>query len=247
MSNHLNDVIDIMKSGNGFVEQAHLTEVQMDRIEQTFINASKIAIAFDAGDVETINSFKRIDELIRLPYPAMWLENSQHIGGVKALFGQMIWNHSGTIQAHCFVRNANHKWMFFESWNLDGKKIHFGHCPNGIDTETASFFFHIASKFLSALNCTNINRIEHKPSEKLQKARAKRGKQPLFSYWTLEIDLPKSRAAGEDYGGTHASPRLHLRRGHPRQYAPGKYCWVQPCVVGNKAAGIVHKDYSVHA
>ncbi len=48
-----------------------------------------------------------------------------------------------------------------------------------------------------------------------------------------------------NFGGTHASPRLHLRRGHPRQYAPGKYCWVQPCVVGNKAAGMVHKDYAI--
>jgi hypothetical protein len=151
------------------------------------------------------------------------------------------------------IPSVEKRWLFWFEWN---------HAPEGSTVlgadkfdESRLFFYGRESlliavvsvtRFLSALNCININRIEHKPSEKLQKARAKRGKQPLFSYWTLEIDLPKSRAAGEDYGGTHASPRVHLRRGHPRKYAPGKYCWVQPHVVGNKAAGMVHKDYSVH-
>jgi len=46
--------------------------------------------------------------------------------------------------------------------------------------------------------------------------------------------------------GTHASPALHLRRGHARQYSPGLYTWVQPCIVGNKKDGLVHKDYAVH-
>jgi hypothetical protein len=104
----------------------------------------------------------------------------------------------------------------------------------------------VMAAFLSALNCTNIKRVEHRPDAKLQKARAKRGKQPLFSYWTLELDLSRAESS-ESLGGTHASPRLHLRRGHPRQYAPGKFTWVQPCAVGNKKAGMVHKDYAVRA
>lgn len=101
----------------------------------------------------------------------------------------------------------------------------------------------ILLRFLTALNCCNVRRTEHKPDTALQKARAKRGKQPLFSYWTLDIDLDHAQTDRESMGGTHASPRLHLRRGHARQYAEGKYCWVQPHVVGNKKLGMVHKDY----
>lgn len=100
------------------------------------------------------------------------------------------------------------------------------------------------SSFLTLLNCSNIRRIEHSPSEALQKARTRRGKLPLFSYWTLEINTFRSPPA-ENKGGSHASPRLHLRRGHPRQYALEKWCWVNPHAVGNKKLGIVHKDYSI--
>ena len=95
------------------------------------------------------------------------------------------------------------------------------------------------------MNCSNIIKVEHNPDEKLQKARIKRGKKPLFSYWTLQLSIPNEREEGASLGGTHASPRVHLRRGHARQYAPGKYTWVQPCAVGNKSLGVIHKDYAV--
>jgi hypothetical protein len=45
-------------------------------------------------------------------------------------------------------------------------------------------------------------------------------------------------------GGTHASPRVHLRRGHIRRL-PGKNIWVNATIVGNSDLGVVIKDYSV--
>lgn len=109
-----------------------------------------------------------------------------------------------------------------------------------IQQQTAQVL-HILYRYLTLINCTNVVRTEHRPDAALQRARAKRGKKPLFSYWTLE--LQPDRSEGAHLGGTHTSPRLHLRRGHPRQYAPGKYTWVQPHVVGNKSLGMIHKDY----
>jgi hypothetical protein len=38
--------------------------------------------------------------------------------------------------------------------------------------------------------------------------------------------------------------RNTLPRGHPRQYEPGKWTWVQPHARGNRAHGVVQKDYS---
>jgi hypothetical protein len=49
----------------------------------------------------------------------------------------------------------------------------------------------------------------------------------------------------EPEGGTHASPRWHVRRGHWRQLADGRRVFVRACEVGDPARGGVIKDYIV--
>ena len=80
----------------------------------------------------------------------------------------------------------------------------------------------------------------HKGRAKMRRAL---GKAPLFTYKILTIGKrkPKSRRLG----GTHASPRSHLRRGYYRTSKTGKRHWVQPCMVKGETPGFVHKDYIV--
>lgn len=243
MSNHLHELRELIE-GNAPIFFDHMAEKQMDHVAENFDVASSQAVCFEAGDIDDVLGFKIIEELVRLPYPVMWIEGrmDSDVGG-HSILGQLVWTHEGVINSAVF-RKLQGQWRYLFGFEHRDGKQNVGHFDKGWPRDFLRLPVQFLFKFLSALNCTNINRVEHKPPEKLQKARARRGKKPLFSYWTLEIDLPKSRAAGENYGGTHAAPRLHLRRGHPRQYAPGKYCWVQPCVVGNKAAGMVHKDYA---
>lgn len=66
---------------------------------------------------------------------------------------------------------------------------------------------------------------------------------PIYSHKTLVI-APKVTPSGERKGGTHASPRVHLRRGHYRRRG-GKTIWVKPTTVGDKSRGMVTKDYVV--
>lgn len=74
--------------------------------------------------------------------------------------------------------------------------------------------------------------------------RAKKGKGPLkFTWHTVTIGPRPERKDGK--GGTHASPRLHDRRGHWRTYASGKKGWVKECKVGSPSKGIVFKDYKI--
>lgn len=55
--------------------------------------------------------------------------------------------------------------------------------------------------------------------------RAAKGLGPvLFDWHTVTIEPPKPKAQSQ--GGTHASPRLHDRRGHWRRYPSGKVGWV---------------------
>ncbi|MFJ1292535.1 hypothetical protein ACEPPZ_10675 [Paracoccus yeei] len=68
--------------------------------------------------------------------------------------------------------------------------------------------------------------------------------------WTwhqVAIDPALLRAASEPLGGSHASPRWHLRRGHWRQLPDGRRIFVRQCEVGDPARGGVVKDYAVEA
>jgi hypothetical protein len=63
---------------------------------------------------------------------------------------------------------------------------------------------------------------------------------PRIIYTEISID-PSARA--EAAGGTHASPRLHWRRGHIRRLG-NRTTWIRATLVGDAGRGIVVHDYS---
>lgn len=89
--------------------------------------------------------------------------------------------------------------------------------------------------------------VKDAPSEKVQAKRARQGKPPLYERWTLTV--PGARGSGVSLGGTHASPRLHWRRGTicTRRIGDnaGKKWWRAPSLVGRRDLGVVEKDYKV--
>jgi hypothetical protein len=66
--------------------------------------------------------------------------------------------------------------------------------------------------------------------------------------WTwhqVEIVPERLVRPSEPQGGTHASPRWHVRRGHWRQLADGRRVFVRACEVGDPERGGVIKDYII--
>jgi hypothetical protein len=61
----------------------------------------------------------------------------------------------------------------------------------------------------------------------------------------VAIDPARLRAATPPQGGSHASPRWHIRRGHWRQLADGRRVFVRQCEVGDPTRGGIVKDYAV--
>ena len=61
----------------------------------------------------------------------------------------------------------------------------------------------------------------------------------------VNIDLARVRAATPQTGGSHASPRWHIRRGHWRSLADSRRVFVRACEVGDATRGGVVKDYQV--
>lgn len=99
--------------------------------------------------------------------------------------------------------------------------------------------------FCRALNENEVAFDDVEPDAANNRMRRARGKVPLFTYKVLTIGKKKRKA--RHLGGTHASPRSHLRRGYYRTSKNGLRHWVQPCMVKGETDGFVHKDYRVEA
>ena len=96
----------------------------------------------------------------------------------------------------------------------------------------------------SVLNCANVTTGIIDPPIALNKKRAAKGKKPLFSYHVLQLVVGKGDKS-ESAGGNHASPRMHLRRGHLRRLET-KTVWVRPAMINiGSNSGSVAKDYSI--
>lgn len=108
---------------------------------------------------------------------------------------------------------------------------------------------------ISFMHCKNVTVNSDEPPAKLQKARERRGKLPLFTFKTLEIKpmvkILKEQGESETKGLKHA---LHICRGHfkdftkgpglGRGHAKGLYWW-DSHVRGSREVGAVIKDYKV--
>jgi len=108
---------------------------------------------------------------------------------------------------------------------------------------------------LTTLNIKNIKKEKTEAPTKLNKKRIKNGKTSIYSYYTLKIDILKSKNETEQTAlSTEESfNRLHLCRGHVKEYSDkkplfgkikGLYYW-KPHVRGRNKKGIVMKDYEV--
>lgn len=250
MSTHIQQATEFLNSGvmSGHVFADMSFDEDLARATNDFVQQNvNGAICFDAGDLFDVCEFKVIEELQRMPFDRVWIEgewkSDKNPYRAAMLF---VNNEDGTVAGVGFGEITHRQWCLVwasPSINLaSGEGSTFSSDPD-YQKHMADHIYSFRC-FLSAINCTNIRRVEHKPDEKLQKARTKRGKQPLFSYWTLELEMERTESVS-GLGGSHASPRVHIRRGHARRLVSGKYTWVQACVVGNKKAGMIHKDYAL--
>lgn len=90
--------------------------------------------------------------------------------------------------------------------------------------------------FLALLGTPVVERERVEAPAKLNKARAAKGKAPLRAHEVVTLRLPKVRSepggreAGEG-GRSRARPSPHWRRGHLREYKPGKFTRIPITVV----------------
>jgi hypothetical protein len=252
---NLHDLIDAMRAGKVW-DASFRQNTKQKFPKQHFwaLDAAKHAVCFHMGDCNDVPKLSLITDLLRMPYPVTWLEGATIDGFLGLLVCEC---EDGLISVAVFNKKPGVPWYWIGVFDiLPNGKDDF-HCQararfseddawNDGALEYAAKAANTMVRFVMALNCVNTKRVEHPAPKFMNQKRSAKGKQPLFSFWTLHLPAPAAND-GPLLGGTHASPRLHLRRGHIRQYAPGKYTWVEACVVGSKQAGIVSKDYAMSA
>ncbi|CAN7335336.1 hypothetical protein LJR034_001718 [Caballeronia sp. LjRoot34] len=97
----------------------------------------------------------------------------------------------------------------------------------------------------TVLNCTNVQTVDVPPGRASNAVRTARNQTPFYTYKVLQ--LKAEAPAAHPAGGTHASPRAHLRRGHIRRL-PDKTTWVRASFVNpGSERGVVDKDYALPA
>jgi hypothetical protein len=98
----------------------------------------------------------------------------------------------------------------------------------------------------SVLNCANVETIDVSPSRAVNAKRAAKGKPPFFAYKVLQVSADRG-VQSEQGGGSHASPRMHLRRGHLRRLSD-RVVWVRAAMINaGSPDGVVVKDYAVRS
>lgn len=251
---NLHDLIDALRAGKVWVPSFRQTMKQGFPAQHAWLSAeARDAVCFDMGDVEDVPELAVIPALLRMPYPVTWFEGQTRDGLLGLLACEV---GDGVLNVAVLNKRLGLAWQIVGVIEVQARadQNRLAGVPvamfSGSDKENDSAFIYAAqaantmAMFVMALNCVNTTRVEHPAPKFMNQKRAEKGKQPLFSFWTLHLPGPTASDA-PPLGGTHASPRLHLRRGHIRQYSPGKCTWVNACVVGNKSSGMVTKDYAM--
>lgn len=97
-------------------------------------------------------------------------------------------------------------------------------------------------ELIEALSCSNVTH-EPLPTQKLNKSQIRKGALPFDEYRVLVVK--NTTKEYQDKGGTHSSPREHLRRGHIRNLSNGNRIWINSCVVNAGVGGRINKNYDM--
>lgn len=199
----------------------------------------------DALDVLTFDEFEAGH--IRLPHAAVMFEVGNDSPAVTHSVA-WCWASAGTINGLLFLRKSRRLWTYPQAMaSLD---LETGWWEYELNPEVAESSRQSVSTGLGGVICRGCVALGLTEPATLRIPTAKRKRLERqgvggFEYRIVDVpEPPKPRAVPQ--GGTHASPRWHLRRGHWRRVGERRV-WVTECEVGDAARGVVVKDYEVAA
>jgi hypothetical protein len=136
----------------------------------------------------------------------------------------------------------------FETLGINKKFLKY--CPTeSVEKETIpemlSPVVQVVLDFLLTLSCKNVTTATIEEPKHLNKKRMAKGRVPFFSHHVIVVDNNSTQYERGSTGGSHASPRFHIRRGHIRRHPTAGNLWIQPMKVGDLSKGMITKEYKV--
>jgi len=222
------------------------------------------SVKFDLGDFDDVATMVNLSSLqfFNLPAPVSMFQMED--GGATFIFlakqhdDDIVWTMFGDrvmVKGHVVrewycasVMVSVSENRYAEAYSLDNNELL--DINSIIKDPNHASNYHVLSilniiKAIEVLSLSNVYTVENQPPKHINAKRKKKGKIPFFSYHTLHIGNPRKKGSNEEMKGSHASPRLHFRRGHIRTLSDGRRLWINACLVGDKTKGIVTKDYKV--
>ncbi|MBE9606267.1 hypothetical protein IAI18_15485 [Acetobacteraceae bacterium H6797] len=205
-------------------------------------------VRFDGDDVERL-SVRNLAGQLKLPHDHVIFEVAEqlHRGGCLAAYTRAT---EAGVQSFLFRFDATRKaWtdvLVHTSFRPDGVAEATGH-PEFREPDHHLPYFEAATSIVwRALGLLSADTPfgEHTVSRLRRTPLAKLGVRG-WTYRVADIQPAMIAAALVRRGGTHASPRWHIRRGHWRQLGDGRRVFVRECQVGDASCGGVVKDYQV--
>lgn len=203
------------------------------------------AMWFDVGQLERASDQQvPIDTLLRLPFARVGIAG---LDQERKPFS--IWLTQGeksVVVAGCTLEPPHLLFKPFVYLNTD-EGLKYYQKDKEVKRETIMPYFRIVVAVLIRLEQASASYRATAKDTFINRKRQAKGNSAMTFDWTL-VEIKPVVLKGEGQGGTHASPRLHDRRGHWRTYkATGKKVWVKDCKVGDASKGMVFKDYKIGA
>lgn len=197
---------------------------------------------------------------LRMPFAECYFEfaNAVQDSPRSILAAILVDSGPARLEAHPFLwREKEGRWVDYGTTMYSDKMrqpqegiltpFDFAHYPDGFESFIAqnslrALQYSISLALFMSTKHATAERVAG-PSPAAAKKREDAGRAALFEHHVVTI-APADRIRA-DLGGTHASPRLHWRRGHLRNLQSGRPVAVKPALVGLADKGFVSKDYAV--
>lgn len=124
-------------------------------------------ICFIGGDIESLSYFKSIPEIDILPFDVCWIEFYGKLEDnlTPVIIGCFLNKYNDGYMCRVFMFAYN-EWLFRNVYYCDKSGYTWNPKENMSENEVILFLqpAGFVSRFLSALNCSNVTKIENKPS-----------------------------------------------------------------------------------
>lgn len=221
-----------------------------DLLENNLFDVPYEAFSFGWSQTLKGQTVNRIVACLKLPGDMVGKPEMPFAGLECWLFSSA--QHEGQLGYHCMhtmfsavASKQSGKLMILEPDLIPAKADGTRHKPDKSECDLAPSLVADMTALVALLHADGVSMRTKPAPARLNKMRTAKGKFPIGPLSEVFINVGKRQVLPSGVTvGSHASPRMHWRRGHVRHLQDGKITNVKPCLVGTIGTA-ASRDYKV--